>query len=182
MKAEDAAEFGAALDPWIAKHGEAAVWPIVKKFTETLRSDPAHKKIGAVGSCSGARFAIFLAHEGADPYADAVVGCHPSFMTLPIELEKIAKPVDIEVGDADVIFKASDIEMAREIFKTKPGCQVQVYPDQVHGFTIRGDLSVEKDRKAKEKACESVCTSLSFLLMFLDDKILSKTPLLILVR
>jgi dienelactone hydrolase len=155
-KATDMAQIGAAMGPWLAKHRDAVSYPVIQKFLKYLRSDPAHKRIGAVGFCWGGRFAILLANEGADPYVDAAVACHPSSLVMPTEIEKIEKPVSIEVGDSDTMFKSDDIEKTKEIFKSKPQCDIEVYQDQVHGFTVRGDLSIEKDRKAKEKAAERV--------------------------
>jgi len=154
--AADAAAAGAAVGPWLIKHPEAVVMPRIQKFLSYIRSQPEHKKVAAVGSCWGARYAILLTHPEADPYVDCAVGHHPSFVNIPGEIEKIAKPVAIEVGDADTIFVQKDIEITKEIFKNKKDCEIEVYEDQVHGFTIRGDLSVDKDKKAKEKAVKRV--------------------------
>jgi len=155
-KAADTAAVGATLGPWLIKHREAVSLPLIQSFVRHLRSDPAHKKIGAVGFCWGGRYAVLLAHEGTDPYVDAAVACHPSFLSIPSEIEKIEKPVAVEVGDQDDILKMPEVEKIQEIFKSKPQCEIEVYPDQVHGFAVRGDLSKESDKKAKEKAAERV--------------------------
>ena len=84
------------------------------------------------------------------------MGHHPSFINIPGEIEKFAKPVAIEVDDADTIFVQKDIEIIKEIFKNKKDYEIEVYEDQVHGFIIRGDLSIDKDKKAKEKAVQRV--------------------------
>jgi dienelactone hydrolase len=164
-KTADAAHVGAVMGPWLAKHREAVTLPLIQKFLSHLRSDPAHKKIAAVGFCWGGRYVILLAHEGADPYVDAAVANHPSFLSMPTEIEKIAKPVCICVGDSDDIFKMGDVEKTKEIFKSKPDCDIEVYEDQVHGFTVRADLSIEKDRKAKQKAAEKVFLFLCQLIL-----------------
>jgi dienelactone hydrolase len=155
-KAADAASVGATMGPWRVKHREAVILPLIQSFVEHLRSDPAHKKIGAVGFCWGGRYAILLAHEDADPYVDAAVACHPSFLSIPSELDKIEKPVAIEVGDSDDILKMPDVKKIQAIFMNKPQCEIEVYPGQVHGFSVRADLSKEADKKAKEKAAERV--------------------------
>jgi dienelactone hydrolase len=144
------------LGPWLVKHREAVAYPLIQKFLSTLRADPAHKKIGAVGFCWGGRYAILLTHTDANPAVDAAVALHPSFLNLPGEVEKIARPVAVEVGDSDDIIKMPDVEKIQEVFKSKDGCEVKVYEEQVHGFSVRADLSIEKDKKAKEKACEEV--------------------------
>jgi len=156
-KAADTASIGATMGPWFVKHREAVSLPLIQKFIQHLRSDPAHKKIGAVGFCWGGRYAILLTHEGADPYVDAAVACHPSSLSIPSEIEKIARPVDIEVGDSDDMLKMPDVEKIQAIFMNKPQCEIEIHPDQVHGFAVRGDLSKEHDKKAKEKAAERVC-------------------------
>jgi len=175
-KVADTASVGATMGPWLIKHREAVSLPLIQKFVSHLRSDPSHKKIGAVGFCWGGRYAILLAHEGADPYVDAAVALHPSFLSMPDEIEKIGKPVSIQVGDSDDIMKMPDVEKTREIFKNKPQCEIEVYEDQVHGFSVRGDLSVEKDRKAKEKAAERVCYMKIFKLILIDDEISEQAP------
>ena len=158
-KAADTVSIGATMGPWLVKHREAVSLPLIQKFVKHLRSDPAHKKIGAVGFCWGGRYAILLTHEGADPYVDAAVALHPSFLSIPDEIEKIAKPVSIQVGDSDDIMKMPDVEKTKEIFQKKPQCEIEVHEDQVHGFSVRADLSKDKDRKAKERATERVCSS-----------------------
>jgi dienelactone hydrolase len=156
-KATDTASVGATMGPWLIKHREAVSLPLIQKFVTHIRSSTSPSKLGAVGFCWGGRYAILLTHEGADPYVDAAVANHPSFLSMPTEIEKISRPVDIEVGDSDDIMKMPDVEKTKEIFKGKEGCEIEVYEDQVHGFTVRGDLSIEKDKKAKEKATEKVC-------------------------
>ena len=167
-KAADTAAVGAAIGPFLVKHREAVAFPKIKEFLTHLRADPEHKKIGSVGFCWGGRYSILLAHAGAEPYVDGAVAFHPSFLSIPDEIEKIERPVDIEVGDQDALVKASDIETIQGIFHNKPQCHIEVHPDQVHGFSVRGDLSIEKDKKAKEKGNENVrnqntCTNFRLL-------------------
>jgi len=157
-KAADSAAVGAALGSWLDKHPEAVAFPKIKQFLTHLRADPNHKKIGSIGFCWGGRYSILLTHGDADPYLDAAVAYHPSFLSIPAEIEKIEKPVDIEVGDQDTLVTASDIETIKGVFHDKPQCHIEVHPDQVHGFTGRADLTIEKDKKAKEKANENVRT------------------------
>ena len=170
-KAADTASVGATMGPWLIKHMETVTLPLIQKFVTHLRADPAHKKISAVGFCWGGRYAILLAHEGVEPYVDAAVVLHPSFLSIPNEIEKIGKPVSIEVGDSDDIMKMPDVEKIKEIFKNKLQCEIEVYEDQVHEFSVRGDLSKERDRKAKEKAAERVSSVNSSPLIFLDHEV-----------
>lgn len=54
------------------------------------------------------------------------------------------------------MFAESDKEKTRDFFAShlKPkGIETEfsVYPDQVHGFAVRGDVSVDSERAAKER-------------------------------
>jgi dienelactone hydrolase len=155
-KESDQAVGGAAFGGWLGKHKHEDVYPVMTKFLAHLRADSAHKKIGAAGFCWGARYVVLYSREGLSTFVDAAVALHPTFLQVPEEIENIVKPVLVLVGDADIIFKADDIQKTQEVFKDKPNCEIIVYPDQVHGFSARGDLSVESDRKAKEHAAEKV--------------------------
>ena len=154
------------MGPWLAKHAVETTYPHIQKFLSHLRADPAHKKIGAVGFCWGGKFTVLLTHQDANPSVDAAVAFHPSLLNLPEDIEKIARPTSIGIGDADFVLPMSDIEKIQEIFKGKEGCEVDVYPDQVHGFAVRGDLALESDKKAAAKATERVishlCSSTEF--------------------
>ena len=114
----DAASVVAIMGPWFLKHREAVSLPLVQRFLNELRADPAHKKIGAVGFCWGGRYAILLTHEGAVPFVDAAVAMHPSSLSIPAEIEKIAKPVSIQVGDSDDILKMPDVEKIQRYSRT----------------------------------------------------------------
>lgn len=151
---------------WLIKHKETVTLPLIQKFVTHLRTDPAHKKIGEVGICWGWRYAILSAHDGAEPYVDAAVALHPSFLSVPNETEKIGKPVSIEVGDSDDIMKMRDVEKIKEIFKNKPQCGIEAYDNQFHGFSVRGDLSKERDQKGRETAAERVSSVKSSQLIF----------------
>jgi len=87
---------------------------------------------------------------------DAAVALHPSLLSLPEDIEKITRPTAIGVGDADFLLPMSDAERIQDIFQGKEGCELDIYPDQVHGFAVRGDLTVDSDRQAAAKAAERV--------------------------
>jgi dienelactone hydrolase len=99
---------------------------------------------------------VQLVQTGADPYVDASVACHPTPLAIPEDVEKVERPLSIHVGDLDDFFHSPEVEKVKEVFKNKPECSIEVYEGQVHGFANRGDLTVEKDRKAKETVAESV--------------------------
>jgi dienelactone hydrolase len=87
---------------------------------------------------------------------DACVACHPSFLKIPEEVAVVEKPTLMLVGDADQMLPMQEVKSIQEIFAGKQNCFVEVFQGQVHGFAVRGDLSVEKDRQAKEAAATKV--------------------------
>ena len=156
---EIGAKKGAAygvFGPWVGNHSVTDAFPIIQNFVRHLRADPSHKKIGAVGMCWGGWSAIKLVQKGIDPFVDASVACHPGFLVIPDDAEKVERPLNIHVGSLDDYLPLSEASKIAEVFKDKPDCSIDVYEDQVHGFASRGDLSVEKDRKAKEEVAEKV--------------------------
>ncbi len=148
------------MGPWLQTNNPHAVFPSIQKFVSHLRSDSEYKKLGAVGFCWGGWPVVHLVHSGAEPNVDAAVSCHPAFLVIPEDVEKVDKPLEIHVGTLDEYVPAGDVEKVKEVFKGKEGCEIYVYEDQVHGFSARGDLKIEKDRKAKEKVAERVCHTL----------------------
>ncbi|KAM0751010.1 alpha/beta-hydrolase [Meredithblackwellia eburnea MCA 4105] len=143
----------ASLGPWLVRQREAVVKPILESFVNELKKDVAIKKIGATGYCFGGRYSILLAHG----LVDAAVACHPSFLGVPADIEGIKAPVSIAVGEKDEMFSAEDQEKTQALFNNElkgVPTQFKVYPDQVHGFAVRGDINVETEKAAKEAVTE----------------------------
>ncbi|KZS96363.1 putative cytoplasm protein [Sistotremastrum niveocremeum HHB9708] len=142
------------LGPWVVKHREAVSLPLIKNAVEAIRADPATGKLGAVGFCWGGRYAILLAHAGSQ--VDAAVAHHPSFLGLPDDVEPVAKPLAVTVGDKDSMLDQKGVAQLKEILTSKAGVpsEVTVYPGAHHGFTVRGDLNNETEREQKEQAAE----------------------------
>merc|ERR1712072_172742 len=85
-KASQTARLGVNFPPFLTRNREGVVLPLVKKIAKELKNDPEVQKLGVVGFCWGARYAIILSHDAPEgpqaPYADAVVGNHPSFVEV----------------------------------------------------------------------------------------------------
>ena len=116
---------------------------------------------------------MYLCQEGADPSVDVGVVLPPALAEVPDDYEKIAKPFSIQIGDLDDILPRPDQEKVAAIFKGKRDCEIVVHEGQVHGFGSRGDLSIEKDKKAKELCAENVFP-FQFVSDVLDDQIFGK--------
>jgi dienelactone hydrolase len=109
-------------------------------------------------------------YAGSGPLVDASVSCHPAFLAIPEDIEKVEKPLSIHIGDSDDYVPLSECEKIQEVFKHKPNCSINVYKDQVHGFAARGDRMAEKDRTAKEEVAEKVTRSM-ILPNYIDHRI-----------
>jgi dienelactone hydrolase len=53
----------AAYAPWMVKHREAVVKPLIDNVVKALRADPVIVKLGVIGFCWGGRYAAVLAGE-----------------------------------------------------------------------------------------------------------------------
>lgn len=148
------------LPPWLVKHREAVARPLIEGFIRTVRNIPGTDKIGAVGFCWGGRYAILAGHKdfssGQGQGVDAVYSLHPSLVAIPADFEPVNVPISFAVGDQDSLLGMKEVEQIKEIFaeKRKQGLEseVVVYEDQIHGWSLRGDFSSDKDRKAMDQA------------------------------
>jgi dienelactone hydrolase len=152
-KAKKTASVGTTLGPWLIKHREAVSKPIIDKFIDDVKAIPGTGKVGAIGFCWGGRYAILAGHTGSSGSADAVYACHPSLVTIPGDFEPVSKPTAIAIGDHDSLLDTKSIDQIKDIFaKREVETEVRVYNDQVHGFSVRGDWSSDKDKKAMDDA------------------------------
>lgn len=144
--AKNGAELGATFMPWLGRHPEDTVRAEIDGFVKAVRAIEGTRKVGAVGFCWGGRYAILLAGEGAD----AAYACHPSLTGIP-DYEAVNKPLALAVGEKDSMLDMETVERIKEALEKRDApTEVRVYEDQVHGFTIRGDWSSDKDQKAMD--------------------------------
>ncbi|KAK9898962.1 alpha/beta-hydrolase [Cystobasidium minutum MCA 4210] len=150
----DKAKVAANLGPWVAKHREAVTRPLLEKFVKEIQADSEVKKVGTVGFCWGGRYSILLVSDNDYPKVDAAVANHPSFLAVPDEVNAVSGPTLIQVGDEDAMMSMDQVKQSQEIFSGKSNAEVKVFPGAAHGFTVRGDLTNEKEKKQKEDATE----------------------------
>lgn len=148
--AKNTAIVGTTLPPWLLKHREAVTLPIVEKFVDDVKAIPGTKKVGTVGFCFGGRYSILMAHGKAD----AAYACHPSLVAIPGDFDPVTKPLSLAVGTEDSLLSVDQNKQIKEILDAKAGLKTEVveYKDQVHGFTLRGDFSSDKDKEAMDSA------------------------------
>ncbi|KAF2454875.1 esterase/lipase [Lineolata rhizophorae] len=154
------AKVGATLGPWLIRHREAVTKPLMEQFIRAVRLIPGTDKVGVIGFCWGGRYAILATHRGAEPglAVDAAVACHPSLLARPTDLEPVAKPLSLALGEKDSLVGEAEQKQLVGLMEMKQGqgqgvpTEVKIYEDQVHGFALRGDWSSDKDRQAMDDA------------------------------
>jgi len=159
---KDTASAMALFGPWSLKHRDAVVRPLINGFVDYIKTNPQtvgtpKGKIGAVGFCWGGRHAVLLANGSADHWVDAVVALHPSGISVPSELEPVTKPTAILAGEIDTMFDAKAATQVKELFQEKAPSvptHVEIFPEMVHGWSNRGDMTNQKTKEGKEKAHE----------------------------
>jgi dienelactone hydrolase len=150
----------------LIKHREAIARPIIENFITNLREqDPSIKDLGVIGFCWGGRYAILAAQA---PFSgtkgkgvDAAFAAHPSLVSVPADFEAVAVPLSVALGEKDSLVGEKDQgQMMRIMAAKKKGegegvkvehAEVIVYPEQVHGFALRGDWSSEREKKAMDQ-------------------------------
>lgn len=129
--------------------------PKIDAFITHLRSDSAISRIGVVGFCWGGRHAILQATK--DSEVDVVAVCHPA-LTAIADYEPIEKPISFAFGDHDLQTPMTQVHEIIDVLEKKTELlkEIRIYEDQVHGFTVRGDFSDEKDKKAMDDSAQQV--------------------------
>ncbi|KAK1654214.1 hypothetical protein BDP81DRAFT_79585 [Colletotrichum phormii] len=102
-------------------------------------------KIGVAGFCWGGKFTVQLTQLAAGPFGgkrliDCGFTAHPSFLTLPGDLEKAVLPLSVANGDDDMMMpRARMVEAKSVLGKKGEGFEIVEYPGAKHGFAVRGD-------------------------------------------
>lgn len=66
----------------------------------------------------------------------------------------MTKLLSLAVGTKDSLLDMDSIGKIQDVMAKKTGVphEVRIYEDQVHGFALRSDCSIEKDKKAMDDA------------------------------
>lgn len=153
------------LGPWLGKHSEAVVTPLINTFFKGVKAEGCvfqrgegltenSGKVGTVGFCWGGRYSFLVA--GAEPLVDVAIAMHPSFLS-EADVKAVTTPAAILWGDRDEILSAAQLDDFEKILRTDLGdakVLIKRYKDTVHGFTVRGDLTDDRQRKTKEESNE----------------------------
>lgn len=102
-------------------------------------------KIGVAGFCWGGKFTVLLSQLAAGPFGgERLIDCgftaHPSFLTLPGDLEKVVLPLSVANGDDDMMMpRARMVEAKSVLGKKGEDFEIVEYPGAKHGFAVRGN-------------------------------------------
>jgi len=153
-KASNTAQTATALGPFMVKHREAVVKPLLEKFVQGVRAESNTGGLAAIGFCWGGRYALLLAQDDSPARVDVAVANHPSFL-VNADVEPIKTvPCAIFLGTEDDMMSVDALAETEKIMKANLGDKLvtKTFEGAVHGFTIRGDTEDEKEKANKEEA------------------------------
>ncbi|KAF8429665.1 dienelactone hydrolase family protein [Tirmania nivea] len=128
-----------SLYKWLEAHGPEVIQSAVDQAYNGIMKEFKPQKLGAVGICYGAKFAI---RALKDQVAVAFVA-HPSFVTSD-ELSAITGPISIAAAESDDIFTKELRHQSEDVLTNiTANYQLSLYSHTKHGFAVRGS---SKDR------------------------------------
>ena len=146
--------------PWFWNHRAVVTTPIVISFLQILRTENPDAKVGLAGFCWGGKYALIASQKKSSdtPLAEAVFVGHPSFLSVPADVEKPNAPVSLAVASTDIIFSPKSAEKVEKLWKDDPDYkyEMKIYDGASHGFCVRGDMRDEKQKEHMTQSCEQV--------------------------
>ncbi|KAJ5476763.1 hypothetical protein N7475_002492 [Penicillium sp. IBT 31633x] len=139
---------------WLPKHQPANVEPPLESTIKYVRETFGVKKLGAVGYCFGGKYVVRYLQPGK---IDVGFTAHPSFVTHE-ELGAIKGPLSIAAAETDSIFTTQlRHESEDTLIKAGQPWNINLFSGVSHGFAVRGDLSVPRQKWAKQQAfCQAI--------------------------
>jgi dienelactone hydrolase len=144
--------------PFLIRNRFGVSMPKVLSFFEAVRlNEGASLPIGVAGFCWGGKHAVVLAQGGlasnGKPLVDASFVAHPSLVEIPVDLEKVTKPLSLAAGDQDFVTSVKEVERWRSVVDALTvDTEVEIYAGAGHGFAIRADPKSERIMEQSDKA------------------------------
>jgi len=164
--------------PWLIRVRASVVKPRLYAFFQALRTAAPpfptdDLRIGAAGFCWGGKYTILLAADapssrvarhssqksvGIKPLIDCGFTAHPSLVNVPGDIEAVALPLSVIVGDNDHAMKGPLALQMKEILevKKKGDHEVIIVPGAKHGFAQRtatdDPFQMEAAQQAEDQA------------------------------
>ncbi|RMD44895.1 hypothetical protein DV735_g132, partial [Chaetothyriales sp. CBS 134920] len=154
----------------------SASFPRVRSFFEQLRAEQASQadsggggagglKIGVAGFCWGGKHTVTLTHKENSHLIDAAFTAHPSFLSLPADMDRVRKPLAIALGSKDNLLSVEQVQHAEKALlklanqfpdQLKGKTEVRIYEGAGHGFSSRidrrNDKQVDQARECEAQA------------------------------
>ncbi|KAF2722306.1 alpha/beta-hydrolase [Polychaeton citri CBS 116435] len=138
------------IGEWLKSHTTAHVDPIIETTIKGIKEELGVKKIAAAGYCFGGKYVARFLAKGRG--VDVGYTAHPSFVDVE-ELQGITGPFSIAAAETDTIFPAEKRRESEDILQRMDvPYQISLYSGVEHGFSVRGDVSKQQVRFAKEAA------------------------------
>ncbi|KAH9215586.1 Alpha/Beta hydrolase protein [Leptodontidium sp. 2 PMI_412] len=166
--------------PWKSACAPEKTHPGILSFLQSIRSSPPpaalsqnqNFKIGIAGFCWGGKHAFMLAQNssknkndsGKKDLVDCIFTAHPSYISIPDEVEGVDVPMSVIVGDADMALKKPQaLEMQRLLLDKnavegkrdggrKDKYEMVILEGAKHGFAIRTHPDDEREMEMAMRA------------------------------
>jgi len=131
---------------WFKSNGYDKLSPCVKAASEFLKKKVENKKLGMLGFCFGS-WLLSKASATGDVDYDCAVGCHPTTVLEKAVfggdedamMDSLKQPTTFLCAGNDSDSYAGEGSNKKAIEKT--GGKVHQFPDMLHGWITRGDVS-----------------------------------------
>lgn len=122
--------------------------PIIASVIDEMRNNMGVKRLGGVGYCFGGKYVCRWLREAG---LDAGFVAHPSFVDAD-EVKGVTGPLSIAAAEIDEIFTVEKRHETEEILRglTVPW-EMLLYSGVEHGFAVKGHMSTNRARFAKEQ-------------------------------
>ncbi|RDW75496.1 hypothetical protein BP6252_06638 [Coleophoma cylindrospora] len=134
-------------------HLPDTVDPIIEAAIRWLKEEKKISKIGGTGYCFGGKYVVRYLRNS---FIDVGFVAHPTNATSA-ELSAIDGPLSIAAAELDPVFtqekRVESENILRENTKSLPW-HISLYSGVAHGFAVRANRAVEKERWAMDQAHE----------------------------
>ncbi|KAL5492258.1 hypothetical protein ACEPAI_3705 [Sanghuangporus weigelae] len=155
LNGDPVVELNASFDfpSWLAKHGTEQTRPPLDKVVDALK-EKGVTSFGATGYCFGARYVFDLAFDGVIKAARRLSSFAPQGARGSGEVQGNWRAAAYQLlRETDLAYPAESQKLGDEILgggKTETESYKRAYfPKCVHGFAVRGDLSIPEVKFGK---------------------------------
>jgi dienelactone hydrolase len=162
--------------PFMMRCSVGKTLPRLTSFVQGIRASPPpfatdDLRVGLAGYCWGGKHAFLLAHDdessrvrrhesqktasqGPQPLVDCVFVAHPSFLSVPADVDPVSVPLSVAVGDIDTVLREPQARQVKQILEAKGQGrhELNIIPGGKHGFAVRPHPDDKVEVECSEKA------------------------------